>query len=318
MPIDYSILSGFKSVGDYDRERQARQLEQQLVQAKLSSLNSGGSLPAPIQMANEFQKARENGDVQRMNDIAQFAKIYDRGVAYDPAAGGIAPMSGYGAAIGSIEAAKGGMKRQAESNVDLAMKPQIGRATAFEEALGKSSAASQGELKEKVAQMPALEKTVGELSELGKKATYTTIGRGIDAFRKEAQLDPRESAVARADYIAKVDNQVLPLLRQTFGAAFTQKEGETLRNTLGDPNKSPAEKDSVLKAFIEQKRADIATGIAQTQSLDDVLSNYQGSQSAPAASLSTPVKGDIIPGADGDYMFNGGNPADKANYKKVR
>ena len=45
----------------------------------------------------------------------------------------------------------------------------------------------------------------------------------------------------------------LPLLRDTFGAAFTVKEGETLRATLGDPNYSPAEKDAVLSAFIDQK-----------------------------------------------------------------
>jgi hypothetical protein len=70
-------------------------------------------------------------------------------------------------------------------------------------------------------------------------------------------MDPRQAAVDRTRYIATVDNQVLPMLRDTFGAAFTVAEGETLRATLGDPNKSPKEKQAVLKAFIEQKRRDV-------------------------------------------------------------
>jgi dephospho-CoA kinase len=94
-----------------------------------------------------------------------------------------------------------------------------------------------------------------------------------DSVAKQTGQLPREAAVARARYIAVVDNQVLPLLRDTFGAAFTQKEGETLRNTLGDPNKSPAEKKAVLRSFIEQKRRDLEalamqsgqTGITATQ-----------------------------------------------------
>ena len=86
-----------------------------------------------------------------------------------------------------------------------------------------------------------------------------------------AKLNFLRNAGAQPDeYVAKVDNQVLPLLRDTFGAAFTVKEGETLRATLGDPNKSPAEKKAVLRAFIEQKKRDVAAletrtnGVAET------------------------------------------------------
>lgn len=107
------------------------------------------------------------------------------------------------------------------------------------------------------AKIPGLEKVVQDLGGLADKATYTTSGRLLDAGMKELGMDPRDAAVARAEYIAKVDNQVLPLLRDTFGSAFTQKEGETLRATLGDPDKSPAEKKAVLNAFIEQKKRDV-------------------------------------------------------------
>jgi hypothetical protein len=114
------------------------------------------------------------------------------------------------------------------------------------------------------AKMPGLRSVVGQLDGLAEKATYTAAGQLLDSGMKQAGMEPREAAVARAQYVAVVDNQVLPLLRDTFGAAFTQKEGETLRNTLGDPNKSPKEKQAVLKAFIQQKERDIEALAVQT------------------------------------------------------
>ena len=72
-------------------------------------------------------------------------------------------------------------------------------------------------------------------------------------------MDVGEGAVARKEYITRVDNEILPLLRQTFGAQFTQKEGEALKATLGDPDASPQEKDAVLKSFIQTKKAQVAT-----------------------------------------------------------
>jgi hypothetical protein len=86
----------------------------------------------------------------------------------------------------------------------------------------------------------------------------------LDIGRKQLGMDPRESAVARSEYISTVDNQVLPLLRDTFGAAFTQKEGDTLRATLGDPDKSPQEKKVVLRSFITQKQRDLAALATQS------------------------------------------------------
>ncbi len=114
--------------------------------------------------------------------------------------------------------------------------------------------------------MPGLEMVVQKLDGLSEKATYTAGGQGLDWAMKQSGMEPREAAVARAEYIAMVDNQVLPMLRDTFGAAFTVKEGETLRATLGDPDKSPKEKQAVLRAFIEQKRRDVeALGVRTGQ-----------------------------------------------------
>lgn len=105
--------------------------------------------------------------------------------------------------------------------------------------------------------MPGLERVVKQLNVLSDKATYTAAGNAVDAARRQLNISPRESAVAKAQYNAIVDNQILPLLRFTFGAQFTQKEGETLRATLGDTTKSPQEKQAILNAFIEQKRRDV-------------------------------------------------------------
>ncbi len=105
--------------------------------------------------------------------------------------------------------------------------------------------------------LPGLEIVVNELSGLANEATYTGVGQARDWLVKETGNGPTAGALARTKYEAMVSNQVLPLLRDTFGAQFTLQEGENLRKTLGDPNKTPPEKQAVLEAFIEQKMRDL-------------------------------------------------------------
>ncbi len=123
--------------------------------------------------------------------------------------------------------------------------------------LGNSQGEARAAYNSMASKMPGLEAVVKDLDVLADKATYTGAGQVLDLGRKQLGMAPRDAAVARAQYISTVDNQVLPLLRDTFGAAFTQREGETLRDTLGDPDKSPQEKKVVLRSFIEQKRRDL-------------------------------------------------------------
>lgn len=136
---------------------------------------------------------------------------------------------------------------------DLGLAPMVKAEGA---AIGKAAGEANVAADSLESKMPGLEGVVQQLETLADEATYTMAGQGLDAVRKQFGMQPRDAAVARAEYIATVDNQVLPLLRDTFGAAFTVKEGETLRATLGDPNKSPEEKKAVLRAFIEQKKRD--------------------------------------------------------------
>lgn len=143
----------------------------------------------------------------------------------------------------------------------VGMIPKENRQEAFDKGLGgaegKAAGEAAGSYRSIESKMPGLEAVVERLGELADKATYTYAGQGLDAGMRQLGMEPREAAVARTEYQAMVDNQVLPMLRDTFGAAFTVKEGETLRATLGDLNKSPTERKAILKAFIEQKRRDV-------------------------------------------------------------
>ena len=150
------------------------------------------------------------------------------------------------------------------------------RETAKGTAEGKAAGEDAALLESVSSKMPGLEQVVSELDALAETATYTIAGQARDTIGRQFGMEQSEGAIARAEYIAKVDNQVLPMLRDTFGAAFTVKEGETLRATLGDPDKSPQEKQAVLRAFIEQKRRDV-----------EALANRVGGEAAPKKEAGT-------------------------------
>jgi hypothetical protein len=120
-----------------------------------------------------------------------------------------------------------------------------------------SAADTVESLKSMSSKIPQLVETVNKLSELGNKATYTMGGQGIDWLAKQAGIST-EGAVARTEYGSIVDNQVLPILKDTFGAQFTKAEGDALRATLGDKDTTPAEKNAVLNSFIRQKLNDVS------------------------------------------------------------
>lgn len=142
------------------------------------------------------------------------------------------------------------------STLNLATLGQKGQ-----EALDKKTAENYAEdldsYNNLVSNLPALEQMVGELSDLGKNATYTKGGSLLNEFRKETGMKTRQSAIDSAAYKAKVNQNLLPLLRQTFGSAFTENDRKQLQETLGDPLASPEEKEVVLSEFIQNKRREI-------------------------------------------------------------
>jgi len=124
--------------------------------------------------------------------------------------------------------------------------------------VGKEEGIALASLRSQEAKMPGISKVVGQLRELSEDATFTVAGRAKDESLKQLGLPMSKGGIARAKYMAIVDNQILPLLRDTFGAQFTEKEGQTLRATLGNPDMSPAQKLTVLDAFIAQKNENVS------------------------------------------------------------
>ena len=59
--------------------------------------------------------------------------------------------------------------------------------------------------------------------------------------------------------VAIITNQTLPLLKETFGAAFTETEGKRLEASFADPDATHEERLAQLDAFLNQKVRTIET-----------------------------------------------------------
>lgn len=183
---------------------------------------------------------------------------------------------------GALELLKGGAGQRGRHGADIDM----GREANFETTMGKQEAEidtvgdiaaekargaalaeAEISLADFEAMQPKLEQVVAQLDDLAETSTYTKIGQAYAFAQKELGNEVDQRDIDRAKYIAIVDNEVLPLLRQTFGAAFTVAEGEALRATLGDPNATPEQKKAKLDAFINNKRSMIEAQRRKVQRL---------------------------------------------------
>lgn len=151
--------------------------------------------------------------------------------------------------------AEEGAKLEVQSKLLPKIRADIQRA----ETQAKESGIQLSELGRAKAALPGLQEVVNKLKSLADIATYTQTGQIFDLASKELGFGATRGGTARAKMISIVDNQVLPLLRDTFGAAFTAAEGERLRNTLLDPNQTPEAKKASLDVFLEQKIRNIET-----------------------------------------------------------
>jgi hypothetical protein len=166
--------------------------------------------------------------------------------------------------VAEIEAAKEAAKIKAKAEARSKAAPLIAQTEASiqaaiqqEKADAKSKGETVSQLRASKAALPSLKKVVGNLKALAPIATSTYSGKAFDILAKETGFGATKGAEARAKFIAIIDNQVLPLLKQTFGAAFTQSEGEALKRTMGDPDASPEAKIAQLDAFIDNKIREI-------------------------------------------------------------
>jgi len=258
-------------------------------------------LPAAIQVGQHYAGLDSEG--QRLFRESRGQAVSDqlarKGLQVDPATGQVVQTPGFGGALGDIGAAE--------------IRGQIPAETAREQALTTTRVESGGraqkliELNERKAVIPELRATLGELERLSNTATYTTAGRARDLAIKESGGES-QGAIDRVTYDSKIANVILPLLKQTFGAAFTVEEGKKLEATLGDVNASPRQKQAAIKAFLKQRENDINS---KERELGQKLTKWGAPQQADS---SAPKKNQKIDG----YWFLGGDPADEKNYRKVK
>ena len=189
-------------------------------------------------------------------------------------------------AVGDIQTEQeitgAGGKEDAKLNSQLKLKPQVEAEVTKARALAAEQGTLFTDLNQMQAALPSLRNTVGSLRELAPIATSTIGGKIFDTVTKETGFGATKGATARAKFIAIINNQVLPLLKPTFGGSFSIQEGAELKATMGDPNGTPAEKMAQLDAFIEQKVRDVEAKELQLQTLRDAES---GQSQTPGQAL---------------------------------
>ncbi len=178
-----------------------------------------------------------------------------------------------------IEGAKSKAKKDAEFRSKKKFAAEINR----DIKLAESEATARGEtltdLSRAKAALPGIEKVVGKLTLLADEATFTLAGGAWDSIAKQLFGVSTKGSTAKAKMVSMVDNQVLPMLKPIFGAAFTAAEGDRLRDAMLDPDSTPDSRKAQLSSFLDQMRENIAgkereladsTRIRDTTSFDNV------------------------------------------------
>lgn len=174
-----------------------------------------------------------------------------------------------------IAAEAAGKAESSKLKAQLKFKPTIEKAVTEARAAAANRGEAFTELSQAKASLPGLTTAVNDLKELALVATSTFGGRVFDTAVKESGFGATKGATARAKFIAIVNNQVLPLLKQTFGGSFSVQEGQELKASMGDPDASPQEKMAQLDAFIAQK-------VRTIEAKQAVLDQPQQAAQAPA------------------------------------
>jgi len=250
--------------------------------------------PSAVREFEFFNKLTPQ-DQQRFINIKRADPLRAKGLV-ESVGGDVTVKEGFGESVSKIEEQKETGKLTAKAKLS----PAIKKAEEIAKIVGKEEGIAITELDAQIASFPNLQRVAAELSELGKTATFTKAGQAADIARRELGLDVGQGAVARSEYIAKIDNEILPLLRQTFGAQFTENEGKSLKATLGDVNKSPEEKDAILKAFIAAKAANIKTKQRQVGAKEEVAGFD------PTNPLNAPIE--VLPQGATQIGTSGGKP----------
>lgn len=188
----------------------------------------------------------------------------------------------------AIEGAKAGAKERAKLEQQGMLLPTIRANIKLAETEAKARGEKFTRLNQAEAALPGIKEVANQLRELAPKVTHTIAGRTFDTLAKELGFGATEGGTARARMIALIDNQILPLLRPIFGAQFTEREGEALKKTLGDPNATPEAKLAQINSFVEQMERNIEDqrreavglegGAEEEVSIEDLINKYASPQ----------------------------------------
>lgn len=327
----YNTLKSVGSVGDYTRLQEEFDLKKQQAAIEMQNAQRGGNLPAALQIANEYAKARAAGDTQRMNDIAISAKSFDRGVIYDQNGNPVA-MGGYGDAVGSIAGIKKAYEANAQNASDLYYDPQ----TAGAEAGARLQ--QEGMYKPRIEQDIAQRKANVELGSVGaitqeKKAAELSADAAAAADKKAVtansalgildqaeQLLPKASggmggtvlsgAKGLAGYSDETTqtNEQLKLLSGWLVSNVPRMEGPQSNFDVQNYKTMAADLGNTMKP--------IGDRLAALQGLRALQGKYANPQNPPSSpsNQGAPKKGDVIDG----YLYLGGDLNSEKSYKKVK
>jgi len=157
--------------------------------------------------------------------------------------------------VAGVEGKISGAKEKEKLKQQLNFRPQIQKSLDR----AKNASSDEEKLAAKKANLPNIIKMAESLRNLAPTVTHTMGGKIVDAMIKESGFGATKGSTARAKYQAIIDNKVLPLLKETFGSAFTEAEGGRLAATLGDVDASPEEKMAQLDAFLEAQSDEIGS-----------------------------------------------------------
>ena len=251
--LDSGDLAGLESVTD-----QAISLRQQI--AGLGSGNIQSSVIIPGLGAQTLTRDNRAGlsllspEQQKMVNSAleAEAKRKARGAGLKVGAEELAKIET--AEELEIKKASGKAKGEAISApIVSAARSKIESDIAVARAEGQARGETLTSLQQAQAGLPGLISVVDQLKNLAPIVTHTIAGKIMDTASKELGFGATKGSTAKAKFVAIINNQVLPLLKPTFGGSFSVQEGESLKATMGDPNSSPEEKIAQLTIIINSK-----------------------------------------------------------------
>ncbi len=249
--------------------------------AQLQKSQAGGDLPAPLKLANEYQKRLQAGDTDGANQILMFAKAADRGLVTD-ASGSFQAAPGYAPAVAGIEGAKSGAKQQAEKNVDLRMNPQIKQRESESSAIGEASGKARGLMVKQVIQAPQTENILTEAETL---LPYATSGGLATSTKNAAAYFGHATEGSKADERLKVLSSKLVANVPRMEGPQSDRDVVLYQEAAGD---------------LANTNKPVEARIAALDTIRDLNKKYQGGLNSP--------QGGEVPLSTDKRLINGNTP----------